>query len=121
MGSGVPGVCIMVLTVPSAWGLLSPGGHQGGQSSDSVWRGKGLKFPFHVLLKVLPCVPGSRRPAEQDDSAASTCKVAEVCTLGKPARGLGLDLPHSVQPVLFGNHFPGIYARLSIYLCDCEH
>lgn len=97
--------------------LLSPGGHRGGQSSDSVWRGKGLKFPFHVLLEVLPCVPGSRRPAEQDDSAASTCKVAEVCTLGKPARGLGLDLPHSVQPVLFGNDFPRASMPGSLFTC----
>ena len=33
--------------------------------------GMGLEFSFRVLLEVLSCVPGSERPAEQDDSEAS--------------------------------------------------
>lgn len=81
------------------------GWHLGGQSGDSVWREMGLEFSFHVFLEVLPRVPGSGRSLDQDDSAAFTCKVAEVCTLGKP-HGAWLNLPHSVQPTLFGNHFP---------------
>lgn len=62
----------------------------------------GVEFSFHAFLEVLPRVPGSGRSLDQDDSAASTCKVAEVCALGKP-RGARLDLPHSVQPLLLGN------------------
>lgn len=64
-----------------------------------------VEFSFPMLLEVLPCVPGSGRPLDQDDSAASTCKVAEICALIKP-RGIWLDLPHSVQPSLFRNRFP---------------
>lgn len=99
------------------WSSCLQGGHPGGQRSDSVRRGIGLKFPFHVILEVLPCVPGSQRPLEHYDSAVSTCKVAEVCTLGKPACGLGLDLPHSVQPVLLGNHFPQAPLPGSLFTC----
>lgn len=65
----------------------------------------GIEFSFQVLLEVLPCVPGSGRSLGQDDSAVSTCKAAEVCALGKP-HGAWLNLPHSVQPSLFGNHLP---------------
>lgn len=66
----------------------------------------GIGCSFHVLLEVPACVPGRGRPLDQDDSAASTCKAAEVCTLGTPARGMRLDLPHSGQPSLLGNYIP---------------
>lgn len=72
----------------------------------TLWRGRGEELSFHVLLEVLPCVPGLGRSLVQDDSPAFTYRVAEVCSLGKLARGIWLDSPHSGQPSLFGNHFP---------------
>lgn len=64
----------------------------------------GAEFSFYVIPEVLPRVPGSRRSLDQDDSAASMCKVAEVCALGN-LRSVWLDLPHSVRLLLLGNSF----------------
>lgn len=75
-----------------------------------------VEFSFHVLLEVLPCVPGSGRSLDQDDSVAFMCKVAEVCALIKP-RGIWLDLPHSLQPSLFGNRFPPALMSGPLFTC----